>query len=748
MKGIDKMNVMHLISGGDSGGAKTHLFELLEKLKEKCSVTVICLMQGIFYNEILEKDIETLLFEQRNRFDLSVVGKIKKEIEKRNTDILHVHGARANFIAMFLKKHLRIPIVTTIHSDPLLDFDSFVKKIIFTNLNLISLKKIDYYITVSDDFKDMMISRGVKPNSQYAVYNGMDFSKIPQNVTSKEEYAKRHGLEINDNLIYIGIAARFDVVKGVDIFIKGATEAYKKNKNLRFLIAGDGEENKNLKALVSSLGMDDAIKFLGFERDIYGFLNFIDINALTSLCESFPYSMLEGAGMKKPMIASRVGGIPNLVKEGVTGYLFETKNHEELAQKILLLASDKEKISQMGEAIYKKATTNFTSDAFALRHMEIYNLIIEDYNTEKKYDFVLSGYYGFNNSGDDALLLALINDLKEINPNVRLAVLSHKCEQTERLYRVDAYPRMSLKMIMKLFNKSKVLLSGGGSLIQDETSSKSLWYYLYIIKLAKKHGLKVMQIANGIGPVNKAANRNITARIINNNVDTITLRERKSFSEIEKMKISVDCEITADPAISLEGIEKSDVMRIFERNDIPKGEYICLALREWKHSGVDFENNMAKALDHVIEKYGKQIVFLPMQYPVDISISESVMNKMKNKAYVVKTECSIEDMIGIIKQSSLVVAMRLHSLVYAVSCGVGVIALKYDPKIDGFMEYFNQKLLADVSKVSAEELINLIDDFFANDNKDEIIRLCADMKQKAKRNAEIAMELLEKYDDK
>ena len=125
------MKVMHMISGGDSGGAKTHLFSLIDELKQKCEVVVVCLMKGVFYNEILEKDIETLLFEQKNRFDFSVVGDIKKEIKKRKIDILHVHGARANFIATFLKKHISIPIVTTMHSDYLLDFDAFFKKIVF-----------------------------------------------------------------------------------------------------------------------------------------------------------------------------------------------------------------------------------------------------------------------------------------------------------------------------------------------------------------------------------------------------------------------------------------------------------------------------------------------------------------------------------------------------------------------------------------------------------------------------------------
>ncbi|MBQ4040198.1 MAG: polysaccharide pyruvyl transferase family protein, partial [Oscillospiraceae bacterium] len=102
-------------------------------------------------------------------------------------------------------------------------------------------------------------------------------------------------------------------------------------------------------------------------------------------------------------------------------------------------------------------------------------------------------------------------------------------------YKVDAQSRISPFKLRKLFKCSRVLLSGGGSLIQDETSSKSLWYYLYVISMAKKCGMKVMQIASGIGPVRKKSNRKITAKVINKNVDIITLREEKSLAELKDM---------------------------------------------------------------------------------------------------------------------------------------------------------------------------------------------------------------------
>ncbi len=737
------MKILHLIRGGDTGGAKTHLFTLLDELKKYAECRVVCLIPGVFYQEILKKDIKTDLFLQKNRFDLSVVNKIKQVIEEDNIDILHVHGAMANFIARFLKGKINIPIVTTMHSDYLLDFDTFFKKIIFTSLNAWSLKKIDYVIAVSDSFKDMLIERDFRPNSIYTVYNGMEFNNVPKTVTSKEEFAEKYGIKRDDNLIYIGIAARFDMVKGVDIFIKGAAELYGKNKNVRFLIAGDGDQAESLKALTKELGIEDAVYFLGFVKDIYGFLNFIDINCLTSLCESFPYSMLEGAAMHKPMVASDVGGIGSLVLDGETGYLFPVSDYKEFAKKLEMLCQDNHTRKDMGENIYKRATTLFSAENFAKTHVDIYKNILSDYKDKKRYDFIISGYYGYKNSGDDALLLAMITELKKQKPDVRIAVLSKTPEETKRIYRVDSYNRFNLFELMANIKKSKVLLSGGGSLIQDETSSKSLWYYAAILKYAKALGLKVMQIANGIGPVNKEKNRRLAAKVINSCVDEITLRERKSEKELDRMNITVNTTITSDPAMMLSGSPEKEIRKIFQEEGIGWEKYVCVSMRDWKHNPDNFEDKIANVCDYIFEKYNIGIVFIPMQYPADIAISERIASKMKNPSAIIRKRISIENMIGTIRQAEFVMAMRLHTLIYGVSVDTPVIAVKYDPKVDGFMEYLNQERFVTVEDADTEKLKQFVDECVLNGKNDDTKKLCQEMKEKAGMNISIALGLLE-----
>ena len=179
------MRILHVISGGDIGGAKTHVISLLKELKKNITVDLVCFMDSDFTEEARNQHINIEVFKQKTRLDITAVKKVINKISRENYDIIHCHGARANFISLMLKAACRKPIVTTIHSDYLLDFKGdFLKNIVYTNINSISLKFIDYYIGVSESFKSMMIDRGFPGDRIYSVYNGValdgDIQYIPR----------------------------------------------------------------------------------------------------------------------------------------------------------------------------------------------------------------------------------------------------------------------------------------------------------------------------------------------------------------------------------------------------------------------------------------------------------------------------------------------------------------------------------------------------------------------------------------
>ena len=360
-------------------------------------------------------------------------------------------------------------------------------------------------------------------------------------------------------------------------------------------------------------------------------------------------------------------------------------------------------------------------------------------------DIIISGYYGLGNSGDEALLKSIVEDLKSINPDIKITALSGNAALTERLYGIKTVSRTNLFSIIREFRSAKLLLSGGGTLIQDATSTKSLIYYLGIISLAKKMGLKVMLYANGMGPI-KDKNIKKVHKVLQN-ADLITLRENISLEEIKRCNITKpEVLVTADPAFNLVPSPQSRADEILVEYGIGENEKIvAVSVRECSLNGADFESQLAYALDS-IAKRGYLPVFIPMQMKADFDISLRIAAKMKEKSKIIDCELSVSDMLAIIGRCSIACGMRLHMLIFASVMNVPMAGIAYDPKIRGFMEYMNQKNYVEIEAFDGEKfkevLENVIDK--KGELKEILKRDSLPLREKAKKNAHLAIQLLEK----
>lgn len=367
--------VLHLISGGDTGGAKTHIFTLMKGLSGKVDTKIICFIKDTFYDEAKERGIDIEVYPQEKRWDLSVVSKLSDEIKNGKYDLVHAHGARANFICMFLKKKINVPMVTTVHSDYMLDFkDSFYKNLIYTTLNKMSLKKFDHYICVSDNFKKMLVDRGFDKNKIHVLYNGIDIDEKTLYIP-KTAFLEKYKINYNGEFL-VGIAARLDKVKDHETFIKACKETLEINPDIIFLIAGDGDEKKKLEEMAKSFGIEKNIYFLGFVRDKYSFFNAIDVNVLTSISESFPYVILEAARLSVPTVSTKTGGIPEIIKDDYTGYLFPIGNYKSLSRYILDLYDKRDKLKELGDNIKREVVEKYSHLSMGERQKEIYDEIL------------------------------------------------------------------------------------------------------------------------------------------------------------------------------------------------------------------------------------------------------------------------------------------------------------------------------------------------------------------------------------
>ena len=282
------MKVIHLISGGDSGGAKTHVLSLLQNLNKTITAQLVCFRDGPFADEARKLGIPTRICGGNNV--LRVRRQLSRYIRQEGFDLIHCHGSRANMIGAMLRKSTGLPVVTTVHSDYRLDYMGRpLSRLTFGTINAYALRKLDYRIGVSDAMVDLLISRGFPADRFYAIYNGIDFTPAPPPRMERLEYLRQLGVDADEDSVVVGIAARLNPVKDMSTLIRGFAAGYASCPRLRLVIAGDGEEREKLGALARELGVERQVTFAGWiSGGMDQFYSALDINALTSLSETFP----------------------------------------------------------------------------------------------------------------------------------------------------------------------------------------------------------------------------------------------------------------------------------------------------------------------------------------------------------------------------------------------------------------------------------------------------------------------------
>lgn len=308
---------------------------------------------------------------------------------------------------------------------------------------------------------------------------------------------------------------------------------------------------------------------------------------------------------------------------------------------------------------------------------------------------LLSGYFGFDNAGDEAVLEASIRWLKRSVPDLEVAVLSAAPERTKQRFPVvEVYDRFNVLQVLKAVSRSDLLLSGGGGLIQDVTSLRSLMYYLSVMAGADLLGKPFIVFAQGFGPVRTSIGRFLT-RLVIRRARLVTLRDEDSLNDLVSIGVRRnDVRVTADPAFLLEPAPPErgqEILRSLglERSGDPNSAppLVAFSLRPWPRH---YEPDPAWAppkcyvdvLDSVTENTGARIVLVPLYPRQDVPLLQSVSEAMRFPAPVANGLDDPRDVMALLGSADLVVGMRLHSLVFAVCSGVPVVGISYDPKVE------------------------------------------------------------------
>ena len=705
------MKVIHLISGGDSGGAKTHVLSLLQNLNKTITAQLVCFRDGPFAEEARAMGIPTMICGGNN------IPHLRRElaayIRQGGYQLIHCHGSRANMIGALLRKPTGLPVVSTVHSDYKLDYMGRpFARLTFGAINAWALRHLDYRIGVSDAMVDLLIDRGFPPDRFYAIYNGIDFTPAPSQ-GDRLAYLRGLGADVEENSVVVGIAARLNPVKDMSTLIRGFAEGHKSCPRLRLVIAGDGEERQKLEDLAKELGVEKEVTFAGWiSGGMDRFYSALDVNALTSLSETFPYALTEGARFHLATVATAVGGIPYLIDQDVNGYLFTPGDWQTLGRYLAALGNDDALRHEMGEKLYEKASSKFSIQSTVDTQLHIYEEIIRRHNRPKRDrdGVVICGAYGRGNAGDDAILEAILQEMRAIDPDMPITVLTKDPKATRLTYRVRTAGRMDVLTWKKAMRHAGLYINGGGSLIQDVTSRRSLWFYLHNIQAAHKAGCKVQMYGCGIGPVLREQHRKLAASVLNASVDVITLREPDSLKELQSMGVTKpEILLTADPALTLPAASEDEIDSVLLRAGIPPhGKYLCFALRNWK----GFEDKaplFAQAAKYAYETYSLTPVFAAVEKHLDPVAGRLAAAGLDIPHYFLDDAGSAGTIIGALSRMQAVVSMRLHALIFAAGQGIPLAGVVYDPKVSAFLRYIGQENFLDLDALTADALKAMID---------------------------------------
>jgi len=324
---------------------------------------------------------------------------------------------------------------------------------------------------------------------------------------------------------------------------------------------------------------------------------------------------------------------------------------------------------------------------------------------------LLAGYYGSGNIGDEAILRSLISAIRKDRPQAAISVLSADPSGTSKVFNVGSIHKYSLVNILKELKKSDAFILGGGGLMQDSTSLRSLLYYLFLIASAKLLKKKVILLGQGIGPVR---NKYLLKRALKG-VDLITVRDEGSLKELTDIKARPKkLAMTSDITFMMGPPARENSNNILGYAGIMrrKSRLIGVSLRP-PVKGRDTEAKymaIASLCDHLIEKKDSQIVFLIFNHPDDLDVTSKVMAMMKNSANVILRQLAPAEMLDVISGLDAVIGMRLHSLIFSAIARVPGFGLSYDPKVESFQRQTGQGWI-DLDNMDEIDLMTKVDRF-------------------------------------
>lgn len=295
-------------------------------------------------------------------------------LKKNAYHVVHTHNSKAGFIGRLAARLANVPVVIhTVHGFAFHDQEPRWRRALFRNLERVASRWCDKEIFISQPLIDWALKEKIiSPDKVVKIYSGIDLNQFqPLSEDRKTQIRKEWGIGKDDTVI--GIVSKLWEGKGHAILIDAFKQIKQDIKNARLVIIGEGYLYDKLVNQVKLLGIEDSVLFTGFQMDVSGIIGIFDVAVLPSFFEGMGRVILEAMAMEKPVVASRVGGIPDLVDDSVTGYLTVPGNVQELAEALKKILTDRHLTQRMGKEARKRTTLQFSSEVMVESISKVYS---------------------------------------------------------------------------------------------------------------------------------------------------------------------------------------------------------------------------------------------------------------------------------------------------------------------------------------------------------------------------------------
>lgn len=368
--------ILQVIETSGPGGAEAVFASLVQEIdRTRFIPEPLLLKKGWFYDHLISLGLSVHLLPTRRSWDVSFVLRLIRFCRTRRIDLIHSHLPGVNIYCSVAGAIAGIPVVTTYHGE--LHLPGSPTRYA-TIKHMLVRKLADRIVLVADFLREGFIEGAGFPTDKISiVFNGISLSNVCKD---SERSVAREELKLSDNDFVVGTVANLRPPKGLEYLVTAAARVVRQFPGAQFLVVGEGEgQIKNaLLAQIKELNLRDNFHLLGFREDVPRLLSAFDLFVLSSISEGLPMAAVEAMAACKPVVATNVGGVAELVADGKSGFLVAPRDTAGLADRIGVLLNDSQLRERMGQACREIVESKFTVEAMVNGYQTIYDELLEN----------------------------------------------------------------------------------------------------------------------------------------------------------------------------------------------------------------------------------------------------------------------------------------------------------------------------------------------------------------------------------